>query len=111
MKWYIASWALRCDGARPDPGSRVEVADCDLKIRARGRRYLPFVFTEHGALMAASVLNTPKAVELSVYVVRAFVLLRELLVSNRKLAEKLNELVSRLTSHDPAIGEILQAIR
>lgn len=76
-----------------------------------GRRYLPFVFTEHGALMAASVLNTPKAVELSVYVVRAFVRLRELLVSNRKLAVKLNELESRLTSHDEAIGEILQAIR
>jgi ORF6N domain len=57
-----------------------------------GRRYLPFVFTEHGAIMAASVLNSPRAVEMSIFVVRAFVRLNEMLASNRELATKVMEL-------------------
>lgn len=57
-----------------------------------GRRYLPFAFTEHGAIMAATILNSPRATQVSVYVVRAFVQLRELLVSNRELVLRLNEL-------------------
>jgi hypothetical protein len=48
-----------------------------------GRRHLPKVFTEHGALMAATILNSPRAIEVSVYVVRAFVQLRDLLAGNR----------------------------
>jgi ORF6N domain len=56
-----------------------------------GRRKLPFAFTEHGALMAASVLNTPRAIEVSVYVVRAFVRLRAELASHAALARKLDE--------------------
>ncbi len=80
-----------------------------------GRRYLPYVFTEHGAIMAATVLNSPRAIEMSVYVVRAFVQLRELLSSNRVLSRKLDELERRLTKrlddHDEAIKAILSAIR
>lgn len=57
-----------------------------------GRRYLPYVFTEHGAIMAATILNSPRATEVSVYVVRAFVQLREVLASHRDLAQKLEEL-------------------
>lgn len=57
-----------------------------------GRRYLPLAFTEHGAIMAATVLNTPRATEVAVYVVRAFVQLREALQSHRELASKLAEL-------------------
>lgn len=57
-----------------------------------GRRYAPRVFTEHGALMAATILNSPRAVEVSVYVVRAFVRLRELAASNGDLAKRLDEL-------------------
>lgn len=57
-----------------------------------GRRKLPLAFTEHGAIMAATVLNTPRAVEVSVYVVRAFVRLRELVGSHRELANRLDEL-------------------
>jgi hypothetical protein len=57
-----------------------------------GRRKLPFAFTEHGAIMVATVLNSPRAVEMSVYVVRAFVKLRELLSSNKELAQKLARL-------------------
>ncbi len=57
-----------------------------------GRRYAPRVFTEHGALMAATILNSPRAVEVSVYVVRAFVRLRELVGSHRELAKRLDDL-------------------
>jgi ORF6N domain-containing protein len=57
-----------------------------------GRRHLPYAFTEHGAIMAANVLNSKRAVQASVQVVRAFVKLREMLVSNAELADKLNEL-------------------
>ena len=57
-----------------------------------GRRYLPRVFTEHGALMAASILNSPRAVEISIYVVRAFVRLRELASTHGELAKRLDEL-------------------
>ena len=57
-----------------------------------GRRKLPLAFTEHGAIMAATVLNTPRAVEVSVYVVRAFVKLRELVGSHLELARRLDDL-------------------
>jgi hypothetical protein len=76
-----------------------------------GRRYLPFVFTEHGAVMAASVLDSKRAVQVSIYVVRAFVQLREMLSSNKKLAHKLNELERKLATHDQAITELIEAIR
>jgi hypothetical protein len=80
-----------------------------------GRRYLPQVFTEHGALMAATILNSPRAIEVSVYVVRAFVQLRDLLAGNKELALRLTELEQRLerklAGHDKAIVEILSAIR
>jgi len=77
----------------------------------RDPRFPPFAFTEHGAIMAATVLNSPRAVEMSVYVVRAFVQLRELLASNTALARKLNELEGKLKNHDEAITAILSAIR
>ena len=76
-----------------------------------GRRYLPYVFTEHGAIMAAMVLNSPRAVEMSVHVVRAFVRLRELLASNRELADKLAEMERKVESHDAAIRNLFEAIR
>ena len=76
-----------------------------------GARYRPYAFTEHGAIMAATVLNSPRAVEMSVYVVRAFVQLRELLASNTALARKLNELEGKLKNHDETITAILSAIR
>lgn len=76
-----------------------------------GRRYLPMAFTEHGAIMAASVLNSDRAVEMSVYVVRAFVQLRELLTSHKALADKLAELERRVTHHDNSLAEVINAIR
>jgi hypothetical protein len=83
--------------------------------RGQHRKYLPYAFTEHGAIMAATILNSPRAVEMSVYVVRAFVHLRELLSSNRELAQRFAQLETRLdkklTEHDEAIAAILSAIR
>jgi len=83
--------------------------------RGQHRKYLPYAFTEHGTIMAAMVLNSPRAVEMSVYVVRAFVQLRELLASNLELSKRLDELETRLarklTSHDHAIAEIIKTIR
>jgi len=76
-----------------------------------GRRYLPYAFTEHGAIMAATVLNSERAVQMSVFVVRAFVRLRELLVTNQRLAGKINELENRLDTHDSVIFELLEAIK
>jgi hypothetical protein len=76
-----------------------------------GRRWAPRAFSEHGAIMAATVLNSPRAIALSVLVVRAFVRLREMVASNQELARKLAELERRVGTHDQTIVEILQAIR
>ena len=76
-----------------------------------GRRYFPFAFTEHGAIMAASVLNTVTAVQASVQVVRAFVKLREILASHRDLAAKLEAIERRLASHDAEFGEHAKHLR
>jgi aromatic ring-opening dioxygenase LigB subunit len=91
--------ALRSQSATPKAG------------RGEHRKYPPRVFTEHGALMAASVLNSRKAVELSIFVVRAFVRLRQILASNRQLAAKLNELERKIAAHDKSIGALCQAVR
>jgi len=76
-----------------------------------GKRKLPWVFTEHGAIMLASVLNSPVAVEASVRVVRAFVYMREQLAANKQLAKKLAELEGRVGEHDESIKDLFEAIR
>ena len=76
-----------------------------------GRRKLPWVFTEHGALMLASVLNSPVAVEASVRVVRAFVLMREQMAAHKELAGKLADLEQRVGGHDAAIHDLFEALR
>lgn len=76
-----------------------------------GRRYFPYAFTKHGAIMAATVLKSKRALEMSVFVVRAFVRLRAVLASNRQVAVKIEELEERLGTHDAAIQTIVQAIK
>jgi len=76
-----------------------------------GRRYLPHAFTEHGAIMAATVLNSKRAIEMSVFVVRAFVQMRQSLVINQHVVSKLSELEARLDSHDAEIQDLVDAIR
>jgi len=81
----------------------------------RNIRYRPWVFTEHGAIMAANVLNSPRAVQMSVFVVRAFVKMRETLAQNKELAAKLAELernlTDRLDDQEQAIVHILGEIK
>ena len=76
-----------------------------------GKRKLPWEFTEHGALMLASVLNSEIAVQASVRVVRAFVRLREMVAANAQLAAKLQELERRLDSHDEGIANLFAALK
>ena len=75
-----------------------------------GRRYLPFAFTEHGALMVASVLNSPATIKTSLLVIRAFVRLREILSTHKELAQKLRELELKIETHDEQITAIFDAI-
>jgi hypothetical protein len=81
----------------------------------RDRRFPPFAFTEHGAIQAANVLNSPKAIEMGIFVVRAFLQLREMLASSTELARQFAHLEARLdkklADHDEAIAAILSAIR
>ena len=76
-----------------------------------GRRKLPRVFTEHGAIMAATILNSPRAVAMSVYVVRAFVRLRNELLANTTLEKRLAHIERTLIAHDGALRDIYQKIR
>lgn len=76
-----------------------------------GRRTLPWVFTEHGVVMLASVLNSPTAIEASVKIVRAFLLMREQLALHSVLAAKLSAIEQRLTGHDSEIADLFDALR
>ncbi len=76
-----------------------------------GRRKLPYAFTEHGAIMAATVLNSERAVKASLYVVRAFVALRQALASHKEVSRKLDQLEARIDGHDSALADIIGAIR
>jgi hypothetical protein len=79
-----------------------------------GRRFLPYAFTENGAIMAANVLNSPEAVRMSIFVVRAFIKMRELLGGTKELARQLADLEKKLTArldgHEIAIVEVLRRV-
>ncbi|NOT66170.1 MAG: ORF6N domain-containing protein [Methylotenera sp.] len=91
------------------------VANCDHLSKLKFSKTLPFVFTEHGTIQAANVLSSKEAIEMSVYVVRAFVRLRELVLSHQDLTQKLNELEQhveqKFQSHDQAIAGLINMIR
>ncbi len=76
-----------------------------------GHRYHPFAFTEHGALMAANVLNSPHAVQMSIIVVRAFFALRRMILDHKALSSKLAELDASIGAHDEQLAEIVEAKR
>jgi len=88
--------------------SRSQIA---ILKRGKNIKYLPYAFTEHGTIMAANVLNSPQAVRMSVFVVRAFVKLREMLATHKELAHKLAELERKLQNHDESIRSLVVAIR
>ena len=87
------------------------IAKCDHLANLKYAKVLPFAFTEHGALMAASVLNTARAVEVSVFVVRAFVNLRRTISEHKELARRLIQLERRLVDHDTQILSLIEAIK
>jgi hypothetical protein len=79
--------------------------------RGQHRKYAPLAFTEHGAIMAATILNGPRAIQVSVHVVRAFGQLRNLLASDKQFARRLIKAEKRLDSHDRAIAGLVSAVR
>lgn len=87
------------------------VANCGHLARLKFSPVLPAAFTEHGAIMAAAVLNSARAVEISVFVVRAFVKMRELTMVNKEIVQKLAQLESEVGGHDEAIAGLIDAIR
>jgi hypothetical protein len=100
----------------PDESTSLRSQIATLKTgRGRHRKYLPYAFTEHGAIQAANVLNSPRAVEMGIYVVRAFIQLRGVFGSNKELARQFAHLETRLNrklaEHDETIAAVLSAIR
>ena len=92
-----------------DPNLKSQFATSSLSHG--GRRKLPVAFTEHGALMAANILNSPRAVAMSVYVIRAFVKMREDVAANAAILRRLAEIDKTLLVHDVTLREILQKLR
>ena len=102
------------------PGMRSQIATASAQRsrsqiatlkRGHNIKYRPYAFTEHGAIMAATVLNSSKAVEMSVFVVRAFVKMREQLMATATLAKRLAEVEKLLLTHDSALRDLYQKIR
>jgi hypothetical protein len=110
---FPADFMFRLTRPEVEALNRSQIATGSQKHR--DPRFPPFAFTEHGAIQAANVLNSPKAVEMGIYVVRAFLQLREMLASNAELARQFAQLEARLekrlSDHDEAIAAILSAIR
>lgn len=87
------------------------VTNCDHLYKVKYSNRLPYAFTEHGAIMAATILNSDRAVEVSVYVVRAFVKLRTLIATHADILAKLTTLEQHVAQHDTHIRTIFQTIR
>lgn len=79
--------------------------------RGRHRKYLPYAFTEHGALQAANILNSDRASAISIYIIRAFVKMREDLAANAAILTRLAEIDKTLLLHDSALRDIYQKLR
>ena len=92
-------------------GEKAEVVtNCDHLQRLKFSHSLPLAFTEHGALMAANVLNSGRAVAMSVYIIRAFLKLRETLAANQAILKRLAEIDKTLLQHDSALRDIYRKL-
>jgi hypothetical protein len=87
------------------------VANCDHLSKLKYYSSLPYAFTEHGAIMAANALNSLRAIEVSVYIVRAFVKLRRMIAENKELSRKIVQIERHLADHDEQIIELVKAIK
>jgi hypothetical protein len=76
-----------------------------------GRRYLPYVFSEHGVAMLSSVLNSKRAVQMNIAIIRAFIKLREVLATHKDLARKIDDLEVKYQEHDHELKVVFDAIR
>ena len=94
----------------PDEKAEV-VANCDHLENLKYSRALPYAFTEHGAIMAAGVLNTSIAIEVRVFIVRAFVKVRQMVAGHKDLQRKIAQIERRLTDHDEQIIELVNLIK
>ena len=91
------------------PGLRYQFGT--LKIgRGQHRKYLPYAFTEHGAIMAANVLNSARAVHMSVFVIRAFIKMREQIATNAAILKRLAEIDKTLLVHDSALRDVYRKL-
>jgi ORF6N domain len=106
---FPEDFMFRLTGAEIEVLNRSQIATGSQKHR--DPRFPPYAFTEHGAIQAANVLNSARAVEMSVHVVRAFVRLREMVAANKDLAKKLDAIERKVASHDQAIVGLIDAIR
>lgn len=98
--------------SKPAASESLRSQSATLKTDQRGgTRKLPWVFTEHGALMAANVLRSEKAVQMSLYLVRAFVSMREQLASNLSVLRRLAEIDKKLIEHDVVLREVLERLQ
>lgn len=88
-----------------------DITNCDILKNLKYHKGLPYVFTEHGAVMAATILNTSQAVSISIYVVRAFIQIREMLTHHKTLLKKLTDLEQKVATHDTHIHSLFNAIR
>lgn len=87
------------------------VANCDHLGKLKYSKALPCVFTEHGAIMASNVLNSPRAIEMGIYIVRAFVSLRRVVLDHRAMGRKLDILEKKLVMHDEQLVSIVRVIK
>lgn len=83
------------------------VANCDNLLKLKYSKSLPYAFTEHGSIIAASALNTSRAIEVSVFIVRAFIKLRQLVEGHKELQHKYPLIERKLTDHDEQIFELV----
>jgi len=112
---------VKRNAKRFPPAFRFQVADKELEIlrsqnvisrrQHGGNRYRPYAFSEHGAIMAATVLNSERAIEMSIFVVMAFVRMREILSENREIAKKLAEIEQKLKNHDGDIVCLFSTVK
>ena len=110
MSWGLAPFP---NGACPRFCSEKSevITNCDHLAHLKFAKSLPLAFTEHGAIMAATVLNSPPAVTMSVYVVRAFIQMREHLAANAAILKRLAEIDKTLLEHDQSLSAIWRKLQ
>ena len=108
VRRFPSDFMFQLTGEESEELSRSQFAT--LK-RGRNIKYLPYVFTEQGVAMLSTVLNSERAIQVNIAIMRAFVKLRQMLVGNKELAAKLAELERKLEGHDQKIQSLFEAIR